>query len=426
MTTRSPARPDVRPPADPLAGRSVARTIPSSCLMDIYRAAERKERETGAEIIKLHVGEPYFLPPDDVAKALMDAVQLGRTSYTTVEGLVELREAIAEKLARENRVDSDVSRIFVSPGSAQGLSALMKALAEPGAEILLPELHWPVHLQQALLAGLKPVFYPLGEDFRPTPEAVRAAAGPRTRVLMINSPTNPTGVTMDAERLAALLALAREEGWQVISDEAYEHFVYEGEHISLASLERDVPVDERIVHSVYTLSKSLAMTGYRLGYVAAANEPTAQALRVVQEASIIAPCTPVQYAGIAALALPGVTDTHREMVRRNRDTLLAPLVDAGLLRELPAGGWYAMLDVSRTGLDAAAFSMKLLEAQDVAVVAGAGFAMQPRLDAAGRIESAGFAPWSRHLVRIAFCVDPRTLRTGVSRILEFVRSCEQE
>ncbi|MEV7618391.1 pyridoxal phosphate-dependent aminotransferase [Streptomyces sp. NPDC089799] len=400
---------------------STAESIPSSCLHRIFRAAEAREEETGTEVVKLHVGDPYFDPAGNVADAFVDAVRRGDTKYTGVEGLPELRAAVVEKLRTDNQVDSAVSRLLISPGSCQGLAALLQSLAEPGAEILLPELHWPVHLQQSLLAGFRPVLYPLGADFRPDPEAIAAAATPRTRVLLINSPANPTGVVLDRGELGALLDLARARGWHVISDEAYEHFLYEGEHVSTASLERDVPVGERIVHSVFSFSKSFAMTGYRLGYVALANDKAADVMKVSQEANIIGTSTPVQYAGIAALrSRAEAAGLNRKLVQHNRDVLLPPLVEAGLLRELPAGGWYAMLDVERTGLDAETFAERLLESKGVAVVPGNGFAMRPQLDAQGRISSHDYAPWARHLVRIAFCVDPEALETGVRKILEFV------
>ncbi len=400
---------------------SAAGSIPSSCLHSIFRAAEAREHETGAEVVKLHVGDPYFNPSDDVADAFVDAVRRGHTKYVGVEGLTELRAALVEKLRSDNDVDSSVSRLLITPGSCQGLAALLQSLAEPGAEILLPELHWPVHLQQSLLAGFKPVLYRLGTDFRPDPEVIEAAATPRTRVLLINSPANPTGVVLDRDEIAALLELARRRGWHVISDEAYEHFCYEGEHLSVASLERDLPVDERIVHSVFTFSKSFAMTGYRLGYVALANERAADVMKVVQEANIIGTSTPVQYAGIAALnSRADAAATNRKLVQRNRDVALSPLVQAGLLRELPAGGWYAMLDVGRTGLDAETFATRLLERTGVAVVPGNGFAMRPEVDDHGRILSYDYAPWARHLIRVAFCVDPTWLETGVRRLVEFV------
>lgn len=408
-----------------LDGAAVASTIPSSNLHRVFRNAEDRERVSGVPVTKLHVGEPHFTPPPEVAQALARAVTGGRTAYTAVEGLLELRERLVEKLAVENGVDSDVSRVFVTPGSCQGLSALMQAVAEPGAEILLPELHWPIHLQQALLAGLRPVFYPLGPDYRPDPESVLAAATANTRVLLINSPANPTGAVLDAATLRSLLDLARARGWQIISDEAYEHFVFDGEHVSTASLERDVPVPERIVHSSYTFSKSLAMTGYRLGYVSTANERTAQAVRIVQEANLIAMSTPVQYAGLEALRLGQVVRENRAFVLSNRDGALPALRDAGLLPELPAGGWYAVLNVAPTGLTAEEFADGLLTSRNVAVVPGTGFALMPSLDARGRVTSTEPAPWSRHLVRIAVCVAPQVLRDGVRELLEFSHECRR-
>ncbi|MER7080134.1 aspartate aminotransferase [Saccharopolyspora kobensis] len=403
---------------------SAAGSIPSSCLHSIFHAAERKEQETGVGVVKLHVGDPYFSPSGNVADEFVAAVRRGDTKYTGPEGLPALRAAAVDKLREDNGVDSAVSRLLISPGSAQGLAALLQSLAEPGAEILLPELHWPVHLQQSLLAGFQPVLYPLGTGFRPDPERIAAAASPRTRVLLINSPANPTGVVLERAEIAALLELARSRGWHVISDEAYEHFCYEREHLSVASLERDVPVDERIVHSVFTFSKSFAMTGYRLGYVALANDRAADVMKVVQEANIIGTSTPVQHAGIAALSSRAdAAATNRKLVQRNRDAVLPQLVQAGLLNELPAGGWYAMLDVARTGLDSEEFALRLLESKGVAVVAGNGFAMRPDVDERGHIRSHDFAPWARHLIRIAFCVDPAELETGVQRLLEFVGEC---
>ncbi|MEU6986126.1 pyridoxal phosphate-dependent aminotransferase [Streptomyces sp. NPDC046324] len=403
---------------------SAAESIPSSCLHRIFRAAERREVESGAEVVKLHVGDPYFNPSDDVADAFVDAVRRGDTKYTGVEGLGELREAVVDKLRTDNEVDSAVSRLLITPGSCQGLAALLQTLAEPGAEILVPELHWPVHLQQALLAGFRPVLYPLGPGLRPDPEVIAAAATPRTRVLLINSPANPTGVVLDRGELQTLLDLARGRGWHVISDEAYEHFLYDSEHTSVASLERDLPPAERIVHSVFSFSKSFAMTGYRLGYVALADDRAADVMKVVQEANIIGTSTPVQHAGIAALnSRAESTAVNRKKVQHNRDVILSPLVEAGLLRELPAGGWYAMLDVARTGLDAETFATRLLESKGVAVVPGEGFAMRPDADDRGRVRSHDYAPWARHLVRVAFCVDPTSLETGVTRLLEFVDEC---
>ncbi|MFE0022057.1 pyridoxal phosphate-dependent aminotransferase [Amycolatopsis sp. NPDC059021] len=404
------------PPAvrSPRAGQ-----VPASCLHQVFRAARARELDKGGEVIKLFVGDPYFSPPAVAAEALSAAALRGETRYTAVEGLPELREALVDKLAVENKIDTAATRVFVTPGSTQGLTALLRSLADPGAEILLPELHWPVHVQQALLAGVRPVFYRLGAGYRPEPEDVLAAAGPRTKVLMLNSPSNPTGAVLEAERITRLLRLAREQGWQVISDEAYEHYVYEGEHLSVAAFERDTPVAERIVHSVFSFSKSAAMTGYRLGYVVTADEATAAAMQVVQEAGILAPPTPVQHAGLAVLREPGSYARNRELVRHNRDTVLPRLIESGLLAELPAGGWYAVLDVTTSGLDAGTFAARLLDRHGVAVVPGAGFALQPTFTDDGELRPVTSAPWARSLVRIAFCGDPGRLAEGVGKITEF-------
>jgi aspartate aminotransferase len=398
----------------------IATAIPSSSLHAIFRAADARALATGLPVTRLHVGEPYFTSPPEVAEAIAEAQRAGRTTYTDVEGLPDLRRALTAKLKRENGIDASISRIFVTPGSCQGLQALLLSLAEPGTEILLPELHWPIHVQQSLLAGLRPVFYSLDDRYFPDLESIAERSGPNSRILLVNSPANPTGAVLDADRIEGLLTLARDRGWHVISDEAYEHFVYEGDHLSLAASERQLPVEKRIVHSVFTFSKSLAMTGYRLGYVVPATDEAAAGMRVVQEAGIIAPPTPVQYGGIAALQMPDAAQSNRKLVQQNRDTVLPALRDAGLIRELPSGGWYAMVDISSTGLGAEAFSAQLLAERSVAVVPGSGFGLRPQLDDRGALVAMDTDPHADNLVRIAFCVDPEVLKSGVDALLAFV------
>ncbi len=430
MTTnvgRPPTESEVSSTMSNTGTRSVtqppAASIPPSCLHEVFRAAQQYEWESGSSVIKLHVGEPYFTPPAEAVEALIDAVRRGDTKYTSAEGMRELREALVAKLWLDNGVRTSANQVFVSPGSCQGLAALMQSMAEPGAEMLLPALHWPIHLQQCLLAGFRPVFYELDSDFRPDVEGISAAASARTRALLVNSPANPTGAVLDADRIAGILALARARGWRVISDEAYEQFVYTGEHVSMAALEQDVSPEDRVVDSVYTFSKGAAMTGYRLGYVVTANERAARALCVVQEASIIAPAMPVQYAGLAALRVRDSSRVNRDLVRRNRDSVLPALRAIGLLRNLPEGGWYAILDISRTGLHAVAFADQLLKQEAVSVAPATGFALRPELDLAGRVLSAPPSEWSRHLVRIAFCGDPVLLEAGVGRLIDFTNAC---
>ncbi|PID54049.1 MAG: hypothetical protein CSB46_04675 [Micrococcales bacterium] len=396
-----------------------AASIPPSCLHEVFRAAEAHERRTGSEVIKLHVGEPFFAPPPEASQAHVDAVRNNDIQYTSAEGDLALRQALTAKLRRVNGFDADPEWVFVSPGSCQGLAALMQSIAEPGAELLLPSLHWPVHLQQCLLAGLRPVFYPLDDQFHPDLERMADLGSANTRAILINSPANPTGAVLDRDELQGLLDLAHERGWRVISDEAYEQFTYTGEHISAAALERHLDPADRLVDSAFTFSKGAAMTGMRLGYIVAANNRAADALRIVQEASIIAPPTPVQRAGLAALGAWQHGERHAALVRQNRDTVMPDQQEAGLLRGLPEGGWYALLDVSSTGLDGQEFSDRLLAEHSVSLAPAAGFALKPALDTAGRVTAAPAAAGSRSLIRLAFCGDPGRLATGVERLLKF-------
>ncbi len=402
-----------------------ASSIPSSWLYESFRIANEREREHPG-LIKLHVGEPAFGPPESVAKEFAAAALDGRARYIDVQGLMELRERLAGKLAVVNGIDTEPSRLFVTPGSCQGLVALMRCLVEPGAEILLPEIHWPVHLQQALLAGFRPVFYRLDEHFAPDPESIRRVATPATRLLLLNTPSNPAGAVAGLPLQRALYDIADEHGWQIISDEAYEDFAFSGPHLSIAALERDRPARERLVNSVFTFSKGPAMTGYRLGYVAVSRPEIATTMRMVQESNIIAPSAPVQYAGIAALDASGDLAGNHDYVRGNRDAALSCLVDEGLLPALPGGGWYVMADISSTGMTGEEFTAELMIDHDVVVVPGSGFSARPEFGHDGAMQPLRPGGVASGLVRIAFCVDRDQLVTGVERLVGLVREKRQQ
>lgn len=406
-----------------VAGRHVPRAegIPPSCVHQVYRAVNDWEKRTGRDAIRLDVGEPHFAPPQAAVEALAAAARDGRTGYTSAEGMTPLREALAAKLQARNLHSTNPGLVFVTPGASQGLGALMQSIANAGDEIVLPALHWPIHMQQSLLVGLRPVCYPLDEHFQPEVAAIERLATPRTRILLVNSPANPTGAVYDADRLAALLDLARRKDWQVISDEAYEDFVFDGVHVSMAALERGTPPERRRVFTAFSFSKSFAMTGYRLGYVVTPNRRAAETLQVVQEASILSSPTPVQYAGLAALESAQDIKKNTESVRLARNSL-GPLADLGLLIKQPQGGWFALLDIGRTGMSAEDFAAALLEQQAVALAPGRGFALRPELASDGRILSIGVDPSATHYLRLAFCGAPDVVRDGVSRIAEWVRS----
>lgn len=400
-----------------------AQSIPPSCVHDVYRSVNDWMARTGRDVVRLDIGEPHFTPPLAVREALAAAVRDGRTSYTPAEGLPALRERLAEKLTVQNGHDTAPELVLVTPGASQGLSALMQSITDPGDEILLPVFHWPIHLQQSLLAGLRPRCYPLDAEHRPDLDALAAMGGERTRVLLVNTPANPTGCVYDPELLAQLLELARRNDWLVIADEAYEDFVYDGYHVSMALLERDVPPAERRVFTVYSYSKSFAMTGYRLGYVATPNACFARTLQVVQEASILSSPTPVQYAGLAALDATEELAGNRDRVRSARDSL-APLADLGLLPRTPAGGWFALVDVGRLGVTADEFASALLERDAVSVAPARGFALRPVTTADGTVTRVDADPATEHLLRLAFCGDPAAVRDAAARIASFAATLE--
>ena len=398
-----------------------AASIPPSCVHAVYRSVNEWQRRTGREVVRLDIGEPYFKPPNAAVEALAAAVREGRTSYTPAEGLPELRERLAEKLVRRNKHRTSPELVFVTPGASQGICAVLQSVTDPGDEILLPAFHWPIHLQQTLLCGLRPKFYPLTDDYHPDLEALRSMASDRTRVLLVNTPSNPTGTVYDPHTMMSLLELAQEHDWVVISDEAYEDFVFEGEHLSMAALERDLPGRQRRVFTIFSYSKSFAMTGYRLGYVAAPNATRGAILQAVEEASILSSPTPVQYAGLAALDALDEVDGNRKGVLSARDGL-TPLVDLGLLQRLPAGGWFALLDCGGVGVTAEEFAAGLLEREAIAVAPARGFALRPVTDAGGAVESMGADPATETLLRIAFCGQPEQVCDAAGRIADVVRA----
>jgi aspartate aminotransferase len=190
----------------------------------------------------------------------------------------------------------------------------------------------------------------------------------------------------------------------------------------MAALEAGLPSTERRVFSTFTFSKSYAMTGYRLGYVAVPHARAARALRAVQEASIVAPSTPVQHAGLAALASRRALDQNRAAVQAGRDLIVDYLAGTSLLRHVPAGGWYALLDVGETGLDAEGFAARFLREHDVAVAPGSGFALRPVVTRDGGVSAVDAAASARTLIRVAFCGDLDLLASGLERLVAFAGS----
>ena len=364
--------------------------VPASSLHKVFEDTARWAADTGRQPNNLHVGEPIYSMPETARRAMIDAIAQGDCGYTGAVGRLDLRTRLAER-AQASGIDTDPSLIAVTPGSCQGLAAIGRALHDPGAAMLIPSVHWPIYRQQAIVNDYELIGYPLGENYEIQVDAIAAASTPNTRVLLINSPANPTGYVCPPEVLRDLLDLACERDWMVICDEAYEDFVFGGTHVSVASLEADLDPDRRRVFSTFTFSKSYAMTGCRVGYVVAPNPAFADRLRRVQEATIIAAPTPSQIGALAALDASDEVERNVEYVRASRDAAMEILLPAGLIARPPGGGWYAMLDVGSSGRGAVEFSEALLDDYGVGVAPAAAFSFpgDASTDATVRISLAG-------------------------------------
>lgn len=402
--------------------------IPFSPIRAMFRLADEMERAGRGPVIRFHVGDPDFPPPDAVIEATHRAMREGRTHYPPSVGVHELRLALAKKISERNGIAGTVEHVTVTPGSTEALLAVMELVLHPGDEILIPEIYWPNYVQQALLTSAKPIFYPLGAGYQPDVEGARRAVTPRTRAILINSPSNPTGAVIPESTLRGLYDVARERDLWIVSDEAYEDIVFDAKHVSPASFERDIPERERRVFSLYTFSKSYAMTGFRLGYIIAPTLETALILRKTQEPLVGSTASMIQWGGMAALADPGPIATMRDAYRRRRDLAVSILRQAGLLDYTPEGAFYVLADVSSTGMTGDEFARALLEEERVAVAPASGFALAPEFGPGGlplgEMTAAGAPdypvnPKARDRVRIAFCVSDEELREGLTRMVRF-------
>ncbi len=404
--------------------------IPFSPIRTMFRLADEMERAGGGPVFRLHVGDPDFAPPRSVVEATASALRSGKTHYAPTAGVQELRVAIAEKARARNGLAASTEQVIITPGSTQALFATLEILFGPGDEVLVPEIYWPNYVQEVLLLGGRPVFYPLGAGYQPELRALRGLVGPKTRAIMINSPSNPTGAVFPEATLRAFHELARERDLWILSDEAYEDFVFSGAHISPGSFEAALPEDKRRVFTLFSFSKSYAMTGLRLGCVLAPTLYTATLLRKCQEPLVASAGMPIQWGALAAMGeseRAGIAKM-REAYRKRRDLALSILQPAGMADYVPEGAFYIMADVSATGMTGDEFAVALLREERVAVAPGSGFAILPRFAADGSViaePSPGGAPEyptnpkARHRVRIAFCVSDGELGEGLRRMARF-------
>jgi len=356
--------------------------IAPSATMAMDTAAKEMVRR-GIDVISFGVGEPDFDTPENVKQAAVKAIEAGRTKYTPAGGIHELKVAIQQKLARDNGLEYGLDQIVVTVGAKHALYNLAQVLLDPGDEVIVPAPYWVSYVEQVRVTGAVPVVVQTrGENgFRLTAEEFRRAITPRTKALILNSPSNPTGAVYRREHLEALAEVAVEHGIAVISDEIYEPFIYGGaQHVSIASLGPEIKALTLVVNGV---SKSHAMTGWRIGFIAG-DSRVIKAVTSLQSHSVSNPTSIAQYAAIEALTGPQepVQRMVAEFARRREYLVQRLRALPGVECDMPEGAFYVFPKISavfgkslggRKVTDSASLCQLLLEEGHVSVVPGSAF-----------------------------------------------------
>ena len=364
----------------PQLSNRLQRLAPSATLAMSQKSSEMKAQ--GIDVINMSVGEPDFNTPDHIKEAAKQAIDQNYSRYSPVPGYPELRRAIADKLRRENGLDYDVSEILGSNGAKQSVCNTVMALVNPGDEVIIPAPYWVSYPQMALLAGGEPVIVEatFEQDFKMTPEQLEAAITPKTKALILCSPSNPTGSVYSKKELEALKdVLLRHEEVIVIADEIYEHINYVGEHASMAQFPE---IKERVV-VINGVSKAYAMTGWRIGFIAAP-EWIVKGCNKLQGQYTSGPCSVSQKAAEAAFAGPQqcVEDMRQAFERRKNLIVRLAKEIPGLEVNNPQGAFYLFpkcssffgkKDGDRVIKNSTDLAMYLLEVGHVATVGGDAF-----------------------------------------------------
>ena len=331
-------------------------------------------RAGGHRVLQLEGGEPFIGTPGFVKDAMRTALDANHTRYAPSSGIPALLEALRAKLARKNGLDVSTHDIIVTSGGAHGLFCAFQASVNPGDEVMFFAPYWTPIKDQVSFSGGVAVRVPWDEIRGGSAEGMRSALEsrftPRTRVIYVNTPANPSGDMLTREQLTAIAEFANEHDLTVIADEAYEDLIYDGDHVSIASLPGML---ERTL-TVYTFSKSFSMTGWRIGYVVAP-PPFMEFLRKLVLNSVNGVSTPTQYAALAAITHdPHFFDSIRQDYRRRRDLLVQGFRDAGFDCLTPPGAFYTFPDVrKRLGTDSWKAMETLLERTSIASVPGVVF-----------------------------------------------------
>ncbi|MEK6690359.1 MAG: pyridoxal phosphate-dependent aminotransferase [Nitrospirota bacterium] len=373
-------------------------------------AKARALKSQGIDIIGFGIGEPDFNTPDNIKETAIKAIRDGFTKYTAVSGIDELKDAIIEKFKKDNDLNYDRSEIIVSCGAKHSLYNIAQAIFNPGDEILIPAPYWVSYPDQVILNDATPVIVKTGNDFLLTPEGLKEKITPKTRAIILNSPSNPTGMAYDKKSLESIAEIAVRHKIYIISDEIYEKIIYDGfEHISIASLGKEIKAITLVANGV---SKAYSMTGWRIGYTAGPKE-IISAMSNIQSQSTSNPASVSQKAAIEALR--GPQDSVKKMVEefdRRRKYMVKRLNRMeGVSCIMPRGAFYAFPNVSsfygknfdgkviKDSYDMAGY---LLEEAKVAIVPGDPFGAD-------------------EYIRLSYATSMENIEKGLNRIEESLR-----
>ena len=370
-----------------LLADSLSRVKPSATIAVTNKAAELKR--AGRDVIGLGAGEPDFDTPENIKEAAIAAIRSGKTKYTAVDGIPELKEAIVEKFRRENELTYKTSQVSVGTGGKQILYNALVATLNPGDEVIVPAPYWVSYPDMVLLGGGEPVAVETSSDtgYKMTAEALEAAITPRTKWLILNSPSNPSGAAYTRTELGEIGAvLAKHPHVWVMTDDMYEHLVYDD--FAFTTIAQVCPELMDRTLTVNGVSKAYAMTGWRIGY-AGGPEQLIKAMAKIQSQSTSNPCTISQWAAVEALTGPqGFIAENNIIFKERRDLVVSMLNQAsGISCPTPEGAFYVFPScagtIGRTSPSGKAlttdedFVTELLEQEGVAVVQGSAFGTGP-------------------------------------------------
>ena len=358
----------------------------------------------GIDVCSFSAGEPDFDTPEHIKAAAKAALDAGKTKYGPAAGEPKLRQAIARKLGKDNRLNYEPENVIVTNGGKHSLYNLMAVLIDPGDEVIIPAPYWLSYPEMVKLAEGKPVIVQTDAStgYKITPEQLRRAITPKTKLFVLNSPSNPTGMVYTPAELQALAEVIVEKDILVVSDEIYEKIIYDGvQQVTIGSLGPEIFARTLISNG---FAKGYSMTGWRIGYLAGPLE-IIKATITFQSHSTSNVCTFAQYGAIAALeSSQDCVEKMRQAFAQRREVMFDVLkAIPGISCAKPDGAFYMFVNISKTGMNSLEFSKLLLEEQQIAVIPGGAFGADDH-------------------IRFSYATDLATIEKGMARFDKFMRS----